>query len=87
MIFAGNERAKLIDVRGRYDVQGCFDVQGRYHVQGRFDVQGYDDAVRHEVLQCLRGFEPIIFALLFLAILLLLFRYIKEVSSISPKLM
>ena len=52
MILAGNERAKFVDVRGRYD-----------------------DAVRREVHRCLAGFEPIIFALLFLAMLLLSIRY------------
>ena len=33
---------------------------------------GYDDAVKREVHRCLTGFEPIIFALLFLDMLLLL---------------
>ena len=50
------------------------------------DARGrYNHAVRDEVLA---GFEPIIFALLFLAILLLIFRYtvFKQVSSISLKL-
>ena len=40
------------------------------------DVQdGYDDAVKREVHRCLTGFEPIKFGLLFLDMLLLLFRY------------
>ena len=47
---------------------------------------GYDDAVRCKVHQCLTRLEPIIFALFFWLCFYYYSVTLKEVSSISPKL-